>query len=152
MERKTTEIPLPSYWQWTTETVLPGCVAIVIYFAVCSLLLFRHIQITWVRNLEILAIGCTVGYLPVIVITLRNTAVCVAWVSRIGRVITWNTLWDRVYRRSAEYEILVKPIFRGGMSFGTYWTYGGWSAYILRETLTGASWVVVGRAPGDLAE
>lgn len=140
------QIPWPKYHQWTTETFVPGCLTVGAYIGAGSLLRYWNVKMTWIHYLIAFVAAFAVGHLPLIGLTLVNWWVRVAWWVRIGNVITWKSVPRIVANQRNDYEMLVKRIFTGPMSFGTYWTMGGWPSYLLQNKASGMLWVVIGRA------
>jgi len=86
------------------------------------------------------------------VLTLVNMIIRAVWWCRVGRLTTWKKIGNIVLGQTSEYEILVKPIFTGITSFGTYDIEGGWPAFILRKKENGDLWAVIGKIPKDFEE
>jgi hypothetical protein len=107
---------------------------------------------TWFVHLEAIAAAFTVGYLPIIVLSLVNWCIRIVWWYRIGRLTTWKGVRKIIADQTNNHELLIKTISIGFTSFGTYTTIGGWPSFLLRNKENGMTWVVIGEEPNDLEE
>lgn len=144
MSSEKPQIPWPTYEQWSTESILIYGLGAGAWVGAYSLLSYWQVKMTWFHYLGIFIVGLIISYLPLLPITILNWQIQIRWSRKIGHRTTWKGLWKIIETEPSKYELIVKRIFTGYSSFGTYNTLGGWNSYILRNKDTGKLWVVSG--------